>query len=1136
MSVELFGRRRFLPLFLTQFQGAFNDNFLKFAMILLVTFGVSSRNGSGEDTVFTSLAAALFILPYFLFSAFAGQLADKIDRARLTHYVKLFEVLLMAAAAAGLYFHWFNWLLGVLFLMGMQSTFFSPLKYSLLPQQLQDDELLAGNSFIASGTMLAVLLGTLCSVVVRQEYGELIVGGILVGLAGLGYYTSLWIPPAPAPVPALKLNYNLFYETGQILRSCYRQKVVFRCILGSSAFWLIGTIYTAQLSIFCRDYLHGGEGVVALFLTLFSVGVTCGAVLCNRLLKGVIQTTFVPLGALGMALFSFLLFAAATRLQVAPGPEDNGLYALSWFPEQFWFWRIAFYFFMLAVSAGLFLIPLDSLMQNRAEKKELARVIAGNNIVNSAFMAGGCLVVAGCTMLFGVSLATIFLLVAIFALVTAFYVCQLLPDALLRSLMRALLGAWFRVKVEGFEHFERAGSRVLLIANHQSLLDGVLIAAFMPEKLTFAINTEMARKWWVRPLAAMVDAYPVDPTSPLAARSLIQELRRDRKVMIFPEGRITVTGGLMKVYDGPGLIADKSGAMILPIRIDGAQHSLFSYLRHKVRTRLAPQITLTILPPRRFAVSPELTGRARRHAVSDGIYQIMTGMLYQCAAKKEHLFNALLRSERENGRHLPIAEDIQRKVLSMRQLINRSYLLGQLIARELPEERYIGLMLPNSLAAVIGFFGMQSADKVPALINFTSGPAMIEAGCRAVGIRTIVTAHKFIEQANYARLTADLTAKGIRLLYLEELTVGRTGAKLAGLCRSWFRRKARNDPDTPAAVLFTSGSEGTPKAVVLSHHNLQANRQQVLNVVAITRNDRLFNCLPMFHSFGLGMGTVMPILSGIRTFFYPSPLHYRIVAALSYDTNATILFGTDTFLSGYGRVAHPYDFFNVRFAMCGAEKLREATYRLWMDKFGVRICEGYGATEASPVISANTPMYYRYGTVGRPMPGLECRLEPVPGVTEGGRLFIRGENVMLGYMLAEQPGVLQPPPDGWYDTGDIVSIDADGFLKICGRAKRFAKIGGEMVSLGAVENLVMRCYPGAAHAVVAVDDPVKGEQLVLVTEAVAAAASTLVGYFRENGLSELWAPRKILVVKEVPRLGSGKVDYPAVRRLAGEAG
>ncbi|MGH8552683.1 MAG: AMP-binding protein, partial [Methylococcales bacterium] len=353
----------------------------------------------------------------------------------------------------------------------------------------------------------------------------------------------------------------------------------------------------------------------------------------------------------------------------------------------------------------------------------------------------------------------------------------------------------------------------------------------------------------------------------------------------------------------------------------------------------------------------------------------------------------------------------------------------------------------------------------------------------------------------------------------------------------YWRDGADRNPDSPAVVLFTSGSEGAPKGVVLSHANLLANREQLAARVDFSSGDIILNVLPLFHSFGLTAGTLLPLLSGMRTFLYPSPLHYRIVPEISYDINATILFGTNTFLAGYAQHAHPYDFYSIRYVFAGAEKLQDETRLIWSTKFGIRIFEGYGATETGPVLAANTPMDNLYGAVGRLLPGIEYRFEEVPGIANGARLHVRGPNVMLGYLLASRPGAIVPPcscfGEGWYDTGDIVDIDENGFLSIRGRVKRFAKIGGEMVSLAAAENLAAKVWPSGQHAVVALPDPKKGEQLVLITDVSGANRHEILK--NAKGIGEINLPKLVVPVDSVPLMGSGKIDYPAVTNLAIQA-
>jgi acyl-[acyl-carrier-protein]-phospholipid O-acyltransferase/long-chain-fatty-acid--[acyl-carrier-protein] ligase len=711
-----------------------------------------------------------------------------------------------------------------------------------------------------------------------------------------------------------------------------------------------------------------------------------------------------------------------------------------------------------------------------------------------------------------------------------------------RWLVRGLLRAAFRVSVVGLEHYAAAGSRVLVVANHTSFLDAALLAVFLPDRLTFAINTQVSRRWWIRPLLIVVDAFPLDPTNPYSLKSLIRYISQDKKAAIFPEGRITVTGSLMKIYPGPGLVADKSNAMVLPVRIDGAQYTPFSRLRGRVRLRMFPKITLTVLPPRRLAIPPEAKGRERRREAGKQLADLMTEMMFETSSYQRTLFEALLDARRVHGGSHPIAEDIERKPITYKELILRATILGGLLARDTQRGEIVGLMLPNALAAVAAFFGLQARGRVVAMLNYTLGAQSLLASCRGARIRRIYTSERFVQAAKLEKI-ANRLREVADVVYLEELRERVTPAtKVAGFLASkvagWRHARERVRPGEPAVVLFTSGSEGLPKGVALSHANVLANREQVAARIDFSAQDVILNALPLFHSFGLTAGTLLPLLSGMRTFFYPSPLHYRIVPEMAYDVNATIMFGTNTFLAGYARYAHPYDFYSVRYAFAGAEKLKDETRRVWTDKFGVQVFEGYGTTETSPALATNTPMDSRAGTVGRFLPGIEYALDPVPGV-DGGRLSVRGPNVMLGYLKADKPGVIQPPATergvGWYDTGDIVSLDADGFVTIRGRAKRFAKIGGEMVSLTAVEELAARAWPDTQHAAVSLPDFQKGEQIVLVTTRENPDRQELSAQARADAMSELHVPKRLVPVASLPLLGSGKTDYPQVQELVEEA-
>lgn len=711
----------------------------------------------------------------------------------------------------------------------------------------------------------------------------------------------------------------------------------------------------------------------------------------------------------------------------------------------------------------------------------------------------------------------------------------------IKASTRWLLSRLYKVEVSGLEHFHQASEQVLIVANHTSFLDALLLWAFLPGELTFAINTHIAKRAWVRPLLLFARVFPMDPSDPLSSKALIRYLKGNRKAVIFPEGRITVTGSLMKIYDGPGMVADKAGARVLPVRIDGAQYTPFSRLRGRMRLRWFPAIRLNILPARSLSPPPEVEGRERRKYAARLLTDLMTEMIFATSNYRRTLFSALLDARHVHGGRHRVIEDIERRPLTYNQVLARSHILGEALAKRSAPGEYVGILLPNMTSTVTVLMGLAAYRRIPALLNYTLGAHGMATACETAQIKTVLTSRRFIEAAKLEEAAARLS-QGVRLVYLEDLAQDiSTGAKfkwrlLAPFAGLWYRRQGHTaSPDAPAVVLFTSGSEGTPKGVVLSHANLLANCAQLAARVDFNAQDIILNTLPLFHSFGLTAGTLLPLLSGMHAFLYPSPLHYRIVPEIAYEINATILFGTNTFLAGYARYAHPYDFYSVRYVFAGAEKLQKETQRLWARKFGLRIFEGYGTTETSPALATNTPMENEEGTVGRLLPGIEYQLEPVAGVEQGGRLFVRGPNIMRGYLLHDRPGELVPINSplgaGWYDTGDIVTIDEDGYLRIRGRAKRFAKIGGEMVSLAAIEELAAACWPNAQHAAVAMADAKKGEQVILVTSQARAERTDLIAYAKRDGIGEISLPKIILARKALPLLGTGKIDYSSLGAL-----
>lgn len=703
-----------------------------------------------------------------------------------------------------------------------------------------------------------------------------------------------------------------------------------------------------------------------------------------------------------------------------------------------------------------------------------------------------------------------------------------------------MLRLLYRVELKGMEHLQNVGERALIVSNHTSFLDAILLSVFLPEDVGYAVHSSYYNKWWMRPLRRWARLFAVDHGDPMAMKSLIKHVKEGHKVVIFPEGRITSTGSLMKIYPGPGMVADKADADILPIRIDGAQYTPFSRLRGQVRSRWFPSIRLTILPARRFDFPESLSGRERRNEAGRILSEIMAEMIFQSSNYQRRIWDAITESAYIHGHDHLVLEDLERTPLTYKQLILRSFLLGDLFRHEAKQGERVGVLLPNVSACVVTILALQSRGIVPAMLNYTVGVKAGVAALETAMIETVITSRAFIEKANLEVLCENLE-KHVEIIYLEDLREkitfsGKISAWLAARNpeRSIRRRLKHVSSEDEALVLFTSGSEGLPKGVVLSHANILANVAQLASRFDFTSRDVCFNALPVFHSFGMTGGVWLPLVTGMKVFLYPSPLHYRVIPEVVYDVNATLLFGTNVFLAGYAKHAHPYDFYSLRYVVAGAEKLQDETRQLWMEKFGLRIFEGYGATETSPVIAANTPMHFKVGSVGYFLPGIRYKLEEIPGIKVGGRLWVKAPNVMAGYLLHDEPGVLQAPVDGWYDTGDIVRVDDEDFVYIEGRLKRFAKFAGEMISLTAVEELASLCWPDYMHVALAVDDAHKGEQIVLMSTYEMAERKALQVYVKANGINELYVPRQYVYVDEMPLLGTGKVHYPAAQALLTE--
>ncbi len=696
----------------------------------------------------------------------------------------------------------------------------------------------------------------------------------------------------------------------------------------------------------------------------------------------------------------------------------------------------------------------------------------------------------------------------------------------LRWLVRLLFG--YRAENEGVL---KTPGPVLLIPNHVSWLDWIFIGVCLDDDWKFVVSSRTAGTSWLhRKLMLNRRTFPIDTLSPYSAKHMAEYLQKGGRLVLFAEGRLSRTGTLMKLFEGTGFLLHKTSARVITCHLRGAHRVLCSPNRDAKKwfPRVSVHFSEVLTPPK---IENASTSRARTH---------LTAWLRDAMQRQQFdiemrlgpgtVPEAIIETARQwPGR--PALEDLQQTLTYRRLLTGTSLLAEEIQQRIASDERRVGVLLPNVVATPVTLLALWTLGRVPAVLNFTTGNATMLACAQLAGLKHVLTSRAFLERARLD--LAPLEKAGLQLLYLEDLRAGISGGrKLGALLRVSMHptrvMRVRIAPGETAVVLFTSGSEGTPKGVELTHTNLLANVRQMLTVCDLQDWDRAFNALPLFHSFGLTAGTLLGLVRGYLGILFPSPLLYRVVPTMFYDRDCTLMLGTNTFLNGYARRANAMDFRSLRYLFAAAEKLQESTAATWAQRFGVRVLEGYGATECSPAVSVCTPMAPKAGSAGRLLPGIEHRLETVEGVKEGGRLHVRGPNVMKGYLNPEANAKFLQA-GGWYDTGDIVRVDDEGYLFILGRLKRFAKISGEMVSLTAVEEALAGAFPhyGARCeiAVVTRPDEGKGEALIAVCNEPRLTLDEVRQAIRAKGLPNLCVPREVKAVRELPKLGTGKINH-----------
>ncbi len=721
-------------------------------------------------------------------------------------------------------------------------------------------------------------------------------------------------------------------------------------------------------------------------------------------------------------------------------------------------------------------------------------------------------------------------LVAIF-LATALIERHLLGLSWRQALLYTPLKILYRIDDSRLDTAAKAGG-VVYVISHQSRLDPALMLALLPTDTLHILDSHSANSALLEPYRTLGRTVEFNPAHIFISRRLVRRLKGNGRLAIYLPENVEPDTKSFRLYRAVARIALKADANIVPIMVDGSRF-LPQSLTPAAR---APRSFLPALKIRSLEAMSlaEIMRRAGPGSTrpSNALFDRMALLRLRSDALSNSLFTAVLSAADRYGHNRVILEDAITGSMSYKRLFIGARVLAKRFGSISREGEAMGLLLPNSNGVVVAFLALQSAGRVAAMINYSAGPSNVVSALRTAQVRTVISSRAFVEKAQIDDVIAAIEKAGASILWLEDLreTVS-TGEKLSAAV-FWRKPLVACEAKSPAVILFTSGSEGTPKGVVLSHRNLISNAAQAEARVAISVEDMLLNVLPVFHSFGLTGGTILPILFGIRLFLYPSPLHYKIIPQVAARIQPTIMFGTDTFLAGYARTAKADSFSSLRFVVAGAEAVRAETRKIWKERFDTEILEGFGLTEAAPVVAVNSATHGRPSTVGRLLPGMQARLVPVEGIEDGGRLWVSGPNVMLGYMTSDRPGEFQPIADGWHDTGDIVSIDSEGFITIRGRAKRFAKIAGEMVSLGAVEMLVQSLWPEDRHAAVSVPDHRKGERIVLVTTAGEVDRSDLKKHGKTEGFPELMVPGDIVKVGDIPVLGSGKTDYVTTRQIA----
>jgi acyl-[acyl-carrier-protein]-phospholipid O-acyltransferase/long-chain-fatty-acid--[acyl-carrier-protein] ligase len=1114
--------RRFAPLFWCQFFSAFNDNFVRNMLAMLILFRFGGENASFKIL----LAMIVFILPAIPLSALGGEIADSHDKALIARRLKFAEIFVQMISAAGFALGSPTLLYLALFGLGVIAALFGPIKYGILPDHLRRNELVSGNALVEGATFVAIICGLVFGGLAAAQGRSAASVTAQLLLIAIGCYASArYIPPTGIGAPGLKVRKNVFASTLAVIREVRADGRQWVGALGVSWFWTVGAVTLSLLPVIIKSRIGGGIDVEVAINLIFAVGIAAGSLAAALLSHGRIELAPAP----------FLLIAIAA-LAIDMGLSTHAIPAASHeVPIAEFFMspagvRFAIEVLLFSAALGLYVVPLFAALQAWSGADRRARVIAAVNSMSYIGIVSGSLATMILLQLVRLSESIALLVLGFANIVAAIYFFRRLPANIFAFSLRAIFRLLFRLDVVGHEYLASAEAPNIVVVDHVSWLDAPILYSLMETPATFAIEPGAAKSWLARLFLRFADARILDPAKPLDLRALVREARSGRQLVFFLDTRAAIAGTSMTSFDVAALVADKCDATVTAVRLAGAERTFFSRIDAAyVGRRLFPKIKLTILPPKRLATPSGVRGQARRRARRLTLYDRMAELQFLTFDIRRTLHAAFEASARARGLSRAAVEDPLSGVMSLRMFRIAVAVLARKIAALSEPGETIGVMLPNANGAALTFMALQAAGRVPAMLNFTSGAHNLIAACEETRVRLVLTPRAFVQKGKLQPEVEAIEAHA-RIIWLEDVQARATPLDKLRAAFSAGSPLAKRQPDDPAVVLFTSGSEDAPKGVALSHANLLANIAQIGTRFDIRLTDICFNPLPMFHAFGLTGGLLLGLVSSMKVYLYPTPLHYREIPKTIAKAQATFLVGADTFLAHYARNADETAFKSLRYIVAGAEAVKGETRRLYKEKFGLAVLEGYGVTEASPVIAVNAPAFSKVGTVGRLLPFVDSRLEPVPGIDDGARLFIRGPNVMLGYYRAENPGAIEALSGGSYDTGDIVAIDEEGFVAIKGRAKRFAKIAGETVSLASVEDLVAGLWPDHIAVAVAAPDPKRGERVILATTKPGATRAEVQAWMKTKGASEIMHPSLIVVLDAIPLLGSGKTNYVALAK------